>query len=91
MKQVYEMISMLCKLSDRQLDKQIKDKLKELIDKPKEVVKVEILKCIDDCQMYSLSSSFEIGAMKAMYEDMLNGSSNDYGCAIRCDVINTKK
>ena len=87
MEAVYEMISMLCNLSDRQLDKQIKDRLKELVDKPKEVVKVEILKCIDDCQTYSLSSSFEILIMKTMYETMLDGDANDYGCKIRVDVI----
>lgn len=86
--QIYELINMLCELSDRQLDTKIKARLSKLNGKTIEDIKPVILDCINDCQTYSLSSAFEINAMKLMYENMLNGSPDDYGAKIMNEKLN---
>ncbi len=82
MENIDEFISLMSQAPDSQLDKSIIERLNKLKGKHIEEIKPEFLKCIDDCQMYSLASGFAIIAMKTTYEVMLDGKKEDYGCSI---------
>ena len=89
MENIDEFISLMSQAPERQLDKSIVDRLDRLKGKPIEEIKDEFLKCIDDCQMYSLASGFSIVSMKVIYETILYGKKEDYGCRIIVEKLNT--
>ena len=65
-----EMFDMLCSMSDRQVDPQVKARLKTLKGRPNEEIKDELLGLIDDIVYCAWTSDFEIKVLNAMWEQI---------------------
>jgi hypothetical protein len=73
-----DFLKLLSEAPDGQLDKQVTDMLKQLIGKPKEEVKVGVMKAIDYCVRYGLSSGFALQSLHMFHEMHLDGSHADF-------------
>lgn len=72
------MLYLLCEAPDGQLDKQITDLLKTLIDKPIEEQKIGVMRAIDMCVNGGLSSEFGLKVLHSYHENFLGGKSSDF-------------
>jgi len=77
-KPIDEMLNLLSTASDRQIDKIITTRLKELIGKPLPEIKTGVMRAIDDCVYGSLSSGFALEALNILHEVYLGGKPEDW-------------
>jgi hypothetical protein len=62
-----EMFNILCQMSDRQVDQQVKDRLKTFMGRPNAEIKDELLGLIDDSVYCAWTSDFEIRVMDTIW------------------------
>ena len=62
-----EMFNILCEMSDRQVDRKVKDRLKAFLGRPNEEIKDELLGLVDDIVFYSWTSDFEIKVLEQIW------------------------
>lgn len=72
------MLNILSQAPDTQIDNSITERLKNLIEKPVEEIKVEIRHIIDDCARYSLASQLGLYSIEIFYEIYLDGQRSDF-------------
>jgi hypothetical protein len=77
-KPIDEMLNLLSTASDRQIDKIITTRLKELIGKPLPEIKTGVMHAIDDCVYGSLSSGFALEVLNILHEVYLGGKPEDW-------------
>lgn len=62
-----EIFDILCQMSDRQVDRNVKDRLKKFIGRPDAEIKNELLALIDDIVYFSWTSNQEIKALEQIW------------------------
>lgn len=73
-----ELIDTLCSGSDRQIDEELKPRLKALKGREDDGVKEEVLQIIGDCINYSLCSGFVLTVLQTViYVDMCGGNIDE--------------
>jgi hypothetical protein len=77
-KAIEEMLSLLSKAPDTQIDKVITSRLKGLIGKPIPEIKTGVMQSIDDCVYGSLSSGFGLQSLHILHEVYLDGKLEDF-------------
>lgn len=77
-KGINEMLQLLSEAPDSQLASSITKRLKDLIGKPKDKIKVEVMHCIDDCVHAGLSSGLGLKTLNILHEVYLDGSIEDF-------------
>ena len=71
-----EMFEIMIQMSDRQVDPQVKTRLKTFIGKPNEEVKDQLIDLINDVVHYALTSDFEIKVMDIIWKE-IGGTQED--------------
>jgi len=71
-----EMFGILCKMSDRQVDQAVKDRLQTFIGRTNEEIKDELLGLIDDSVFCAWTSDFEIRVMERIWFE-IGGSKEE--------------
>ena len=71
-----EMFNILCQMSDRQVDKQVKCRLNTFMGRPNAEIKDELLGLIDDSVYCAWTSDFEIAVMNIIWME-IGGSEQE--------------
>lgn len=82
-----KVFGIFCKLSDQQCDPVVKGRLQKMVGRPNVEIKDELLGIIDDAVYSSLTSGFEIAALRYIW-DTIGGSAQEL--AERNQMLNTK-